>query len=54
MRRSLPIQEALAYAVAVSAANAVNPETGHIRMEDVDEILPKVTVRRLNVQKPEI
>lgn len=54
MRRSLLIQEALAYAVAVSAANAVNPETGHIRMEDVDEILPKVTVRRLNVQKPEI
>lgn len=53
MKRSLPIQEAMAYAVAVSAANAVNPETGHIRMEDVDEILPKVTVRRLDAQEPD-
>lgn len=47
MKRRMKIKEALAYAVAVSAANAVNPKTGHIRMEDVEEILPKVVVKEL-------
>lgn len=47
MKRKMKVKEALAYAVAVSAANAVNPETGHIRMEDVEEILPKVMVKKL-------
>lgn len=47
MKRNLPIREALAYAVAVSAANAVNPETGHIRMEDVAAILPKVSIEQI-------
>ena len=47
MKRKMKVKEALAYAVAVSAANAVNPETGHIRMEDVEEILPKVMVEGL-------
>lgn len=47
MKRKMKVKEALAYAVAVSAANAVNPETGHIRMEDVEEILPKVMVEEL-------
>lgn len=47
MKRKMKVKEALAYAVAVSAANAVNPETGHIRMEDVEEILPKVVVEEL-------
>lgn len=47
MKRNLPMDQALSYAVAVSAANAVNPETGHIRMEDVEMILPRVRVERL-------
>lgn len=47
MKCKMKVKEALAYAVAVSAANAVNPETGHIRMEDVEEILPKVMVEEL-------
>lgn len=47
MKRNLPIREALAYAVAVSAANAVNPETGHIRMEDVADIFPKVSIEQI-------
>ena len=41
------IQDALSYAIAVSAANAINPETGHIRMEDVENILPEVTIKTL-------
>lgn len=41
------IQDALSYAIAVSAANAINPETGHIRMEDVENILPQVEIKKL-------
>lgn len=47
MKREMPVEKALAYAVAVSAANAVNPETGHIRQEDVECILPKVVVDKI-------
>lgn len=47
MKREMKIEEALSYAIAVSAANAINPETGHIRMEDVKETLPKVTIERV-------
>lgn len=47
MERKMPIEKALAYAVAVSAANAINPETGHIRMEDVEKILPEVTTVKI-------
>ena len=41
------IQDALTYAIAVSAANAINPETGHIRKEDVENILPQVEIKKL-------
>ena len=41
------IQDALTYAIAVSAANAINPETGHIRKEDVESILPQVEIKKL-------
>ena len=41
------IQDALTYAIAVSAANAINPETGHIRKEDVEKILPQVEIKKL-------
>lgn len=47
MKRNLPMEESLTYAVAVSAANAVNPETGHIRMKDVNDILPRVTAEQI-------
>ena len=48
MKRNLPIDTALAYAIAVSAANAVHPETGHIRKEDVKKILPRVSVEKIS------
>lgn len=47
LRRNMAVEQALAYASAVSAANAVNPATGHMREEDVAEILPQVSVKRL-------
>ena len=47
LKQDKTIKDALTYAIAVSAANAVNPETGHIRMEDVDKIYPDVTINEL-------
>lgn len=47
LKRNMTAEQALAYASAVSAANAVNPATGHMREEDVAEILPQVSVKRL-------
>lgn len=47
LKQNMPIKKALTYAIAVSAANAVNPETGHIRMEDVDKIYPDVMINEL-------
>lgn len=47
LKQNMTIKEALTYAIAVSAANAVNPETGHIRMEDVKNIYPDVTINEL-------
>lgn len=48
MKRKFSMDTALAYAVAVSAANAIHPETGHIKKEDVEKIFPKVTVERIS------
>lgn len=45
--RKKPAREALAFAVAVSAANAMNPGTGKFRKEDLDEILPGVQVEKI-------
>ena len=36
--RRYPLQQALKYAVAVSAANTLTPTTGHYRPEDMQEI----------------
>ena len=37
----------LRYAVAVSAANALTMQTGSFRKEDMERILPQVTVKKL-------
>ncbi|MBS7007814.1 1-phosphofructokinase [Anaerostipes sp.] len=42
-----PAHKALAFAVAVSAANAMNPGTGKFRKEDLQEILPGVKVEKI-------
>lgn len=47
LKQKMNIKEALTYAIAVSAANAINPETGHIRMEDVKRIYPDVVIKEL-------
>lgn len=45
--RKYSISEALKYAVAVSAANALNMATGHFEMEDMQRILPEVVVTKV-------
>lgn len=40
-------KEALAYAVAVSAANAMNPGTGRFRVKDMEEIHSKAEVEEI-------
>lgn len=45
--RKQPVEEALAYAVAVSAANALTMATGHFETADMERLLPEVTVERL-------
>ena len=47
LKQKMNIKDALTYAIAVSAANAINPETGHIRMEDVKHIYPDVVIKKL-------
>jgi tagatose 6-phosphate kinase len=47
LTRNLPIEDALRYAVAVSAANALTMATGSFEVSDMEEILPKVVVERL-------
>ena len=42
--RSLPIQETIRLASAISAANAMRLETGYIVMEDVESLLPKIEI----------
>ncbi len=45
--RGYAIEKALAYAVAVSAANALTMETGSFRTEDMERLLRQVTVEKL-------
>lgn len=47
LKRNMAEDQALAYATAVSAANAVNPDTGHMEKEDVEAILPQISVKKL-------
>lgn len=48
MARGLSTEETLKYAVAVSAANALTMKTGHYELKDRDEILSKVTVKKIS------
>lgn len=45
--RQMPPREMLAFATAISAANALCIQTGHYEQEDFEAILPKVKVTRL-------
>jgi tagatose 6-phosphate kinase len=47
LKQKKNIEEALAFAVAVSAANAMHPQTGHFYKKDMEAILPEVTVEKL-------
>lgn len=47
MKQGKSTEESLAYAIAVSAANAVNPQTGHFNENDRKQIQPKVTVDKI-------
>lgn len=47
MCRNKTPEEALAFAVAVSAANAMNEGTGRFRREDMEQILKNVRVERI-------
>lgn len=43
------LPQAIRYAVAISAANALTKETGCFQQEDLDRLLPQVTVAKLNL-----
>lgn len=48
LARGYSMEETLKYAVAVSAANALTMKTGHYEVADREEILPKVTVKKIS------
>ena len=43
LARGASAEEALRLGVACGAANAATPETGFVRREDVEALLPRVT-----------
>lgn len=45
--RNMPIEDTIKLATAISAANAMRVETGYFRPEDMQELLPRVKVERL-------
>ncbi|HIS30406.1 MAG TPA: 1-phosphofructokinase [Candidatus Limivivens intestinipullorum] len=47
LKRGYETPKMLRYAVAVSAANALTMQTGSFRKEDMERILPQVTVKKL-------
>ncbi|MDO5422538.1 MAG: 1-phosphofructokinase [Eubacteriales bacterium] len=47
LARRYEAEEMLRYAVAVSAANAMTMQTGSFREEDMEKILPEVTVEKV-------
>lgn len=47
MERGYGPEESLRYAVAVSAANALNHKTGYFEQEKLEEIYPQVTIETL-------
>ena len=50
LSRGLSLTEGIRYAVAVSTANALTKETGYFRREDLDWILPQVSVVPMQAQ----
>lgn len=47
LAKKLPIKEALSFAIAVSAANALTMATGSFLFEDMEKLLPNVTITSL-------
>jgi fructose-1-phosphate kinase PfkB-like protein len=45
--RGLPVPEAVAYGTACAAANVLTATSGVLRPEDVDRLLPEVTLSRV-------
>lgn len=45
--RNLPIEETICLASAISAANALRMETGYFEREDMEELLPRISIRKL-------
>lgn len=48
IQRGMDVEEMLRYACAVSAANALNLETGYFKKEDMEKIYPKVLVEPIS------
>jgi tagatose 6-phosphate kinase len=48
LSKKLTVEEALRYAVAVSAANALTMATGSFEINDMEQLLPNVLVNRLS------
>lgn len=44
LQRKLPLDEALRLGVACGTANTLSPETGFVKQEDIDTVLPQVRV----------
>ncbi|MEA5014825.1 MAG: 1-phosphofructokinase [Candidatus Limiplasma sp.] len=51
LARHMPPEEMLAFATAISAANALRIQTGYYEQEDLEAIWPKVKVTRLGSQE---
>lgn len=47
IRRNMAPQEMMRYACAVSAANAMNLETGYFRQEDLEAVYPRIVVEQI-------
>lgn len=47
LKENLPMEEILKKASAISAASALREETGYFRMEDMEKLLPEITITRL-------
>ncbi len=47
LARKLTVEEALRYAIAVSAANALTMSTGSFELSDMERLLPEVLINRL-------
>ncbi len=51
IHRGMDVREMMRYACAVSAANALNLETGYFRKEDMETIYPQVVVEQIHMER---